>query len=179
MTGRALELLVFGIVAPLQRRSILALLSWYTPLLLSTPIRQVRRSSAPSRRFCGPTPGHHRFTFRRTGSHHFYFPRFVAISVMLSAMAVCGTYFATHSFGVDYQLAAFGLTISTPLASFALIEAGYLRKQASQASAERPGRTLEGEVLEVEVNAARVYAAILHSTRHVKILPTSQHRLAA
>jgi hypothetical protein len=44
-------------------------------------------------------------------------------------MAVCSTYFATEAFGVDYHLETLGVTISYPIASFAL-KAGCLENEA-------------------------------------------------
>jgi putative flippase GtrA len=120
MTGRALELLVFGIVGASATAVYfgVALMVYAIPPFEAHPASAAFVASVVS--VLWSYAGHHRFTFRRTGSHHFYFPRFVAISVMLSAIAVCATYFVTSSFGVNYQLATLGVTISYPLASFAL-----------------------------------------------------------
>ena len=120
MTERALELLVFGIVGASATVVYfgVAIIVYALPPFNAHPAIAALVASIAS--VLWSYAGHHRFTFRKTGSHHFYLPRFVGISIILSAMAVCGTYFATHTFGVDYQLATLGVTISYPLASFAL-----------------------------------------------------------
>jgi putative flippase GtrA len=120
MTRRALELLVFGLVGASATTVYfgVANILYRVPPLHGHPASAAFVASVAS--VLWSYAGHHRFTFRKTGSHHFYLPRFVGISLMLSAMAVCGTYFATESYGVDYQLATLGVTISYPLASFAL-----------------------------------------------------------
>ena len=120
MTGRASELLAFGIVGASATAVYfgVAIMVYTIPPFDTHPAIAAFVASVAS--LLWSYAGHHRFTFRKTGSHYFYLPRFVGISVILSVMAVCGTYFATQSFGVDYQLATLGITISYPLASFAL-----------------------------------------------------------
>ena len=120
MTGRALELLVFGLVGASATAVYfgVAIMVYAIPPFNAHPASAAFVASVAS--VLWSYAGHHRFTFRRSGSHHFYLPRFVGISVMLSAMAVCGTYIATQSFGVGYQLATLCVTISYPIASFAL-----------------------------------------------------------
>jgi putative flippase GtrA len=119
-SARVFELLVFGLVgasATVVYMSV-AIMVYAIPPFAAHPASAAFVASVAS--VFWSYVGHHHFTFRRIGSHHVYLPRFVAIAVILSAMAVCGTYLATQSFGVDYRLATLGVTISYPLASFAL-----------------------------------------------------------
>jgi len=116
----ALELLVFGLVGASATAVYLgvAITVYAVPPFNAYPSSAAFVASLAS--VLWSYTGHHRFTFRKTGSHHFYLPRFVGISVMLSAMAVCGTHFATQSFGVEYKFAALGVAVSYMLASFGL-----------------------------------------------------------
>ena len=120
MTRRAWELLVFGLVGVTATAIyfVVAIVLYAIPPFDTHPASAAFLASVAS--VLWSYAGHHRFTFRKVGSHHLYLPRFVAISIILSTMAVCGTYFTVHTFGVDYQVAILGVTVSYPLASFVL-----------------------------------------------------------
>jgi putative flippase GtrA len=120
MTRRAIEIIVFGLVGATATAIYfgVAIVLYAIPPFDTHPASAAFIASVAS--VLWSYAGHHHFTFRKTGSHHFYLPRFLAISIVLSTMAVCGVYFAIHSFGVDYQAAIFGVTVSYPLASFVL-----------------------------------------------------------
>lgn len=120
MTNRAVELIVFGLVGATATAVYfgVAIVLYAIPPFDAYPASAAFVASLAS--VLWSYVGHHHFTFGKTGAHQFYLPRFLTISIVLSAMAVCGTHFATQSFGVDYQLATLGVTISYPFASFAL-----------------------------------------------------------
>jgi putative flippase GtrA len=120
MPRHAIEIIVFGLVGATATAIYfgVAIVLYAIPPFDAYPASAAFVASVAS--FLWSYAGHHHFTFHKTGSHYFYLPRFLTISIVLSAMAVCGTYFAIHSFGVDYQASILSVTILYPLASFAL-----------------------------------------------------------
>lgn len=120
MNGHAYELLVFGLVGASATAIYfaVAIALHAMPSFEAHPAGAALVASVAS--VLWSYAGHHRFTFRKSGSHDFYLPRFIGVSVVLSAMAVAGTYAATHFFGVDFYSATLGVTIAYPIVSFAL-----------------------------------------------------------
>src|SRR5262245_19895355 len=120
MTACAFELLVFGLVGASATAVyyVVAIVVYAIPPFYARPASAAFVASVAS--VLWSYAGHHRFTFHKTGSHSFYFPRFLGIAIVLSVMAVCGTSFATQYLQVDYELATLLVAIFYPLASYTL-----------------------------------------------------------
>ena len=64
--------------------------------------------------------GHHSYTFERKGRHGFYFPRFIAVTVLLFLLSTMSMYVFTRVIPTDPVYVAIAVTVAYPIASYLL-----------------------------------------------------------
>jgi putative flippase GtrA len=64
--------------------------------------------------------GHHRFTFRATGQHEWYLPRFLFVMTSLFAISTLAMALCRHVWHLDHVLVSAGISVAFPIASYFL-----------------------------------------------------------
>lgn len=64
--------------------------------------------------------GHHFYTFRVSGRHDFYFPRFLFVTLTLFGLSTVATKVLTETFGVSHVLVTAGIALAYPPSSYLL-----------------------------------------------------------